>query len=652
MQGRIDYSINVLSNPSYFARSQSMTEENEPHFKYNSKKRILGSLASRVLLISFVFVVVPLILYSIIIYKRDYQGKIHSVFHELALIDQEQLGFIDEFETFHLNFLSALYSLLENLQNQEDTLEDKTIKAALSNFANHGDLSAIFFLKPGPNKTLICSDSTLPAYLGFDFSEFFTASFLSTIEDNVFIAKDPTFQTSLYLCYTIRDKNLKIVGFVLATIAIDKFLHLLDSRRTVYQTNISIIDRSHIIIASTEKSLVNQQVHLKTNSVAPPQSIELTPRKEFENAFQFTFMNKKRFAILSKIPLTEYYILTSVPSKIILIQMYEYIWHLVSFLLFILVVGGIAAYLLTCRMSRPLKRLGQVMMKVGQGNLQERFEEDSLGFEINYLGEEFNETVISLITYIEEAKKERASKEAYAKELQIGHTIQQSILPEKQTSFPGIDVAVYFTPAKEVAGDFYDWLIQGNRVLLTIADGVGKGVSGALYSFDLRSILRSFATTHTDLTKIVTETNNLFMHDTKETGSFVTAFVASFDNNNKTLTYTNCGHNYPIVKKASGEIYRLSINGLAFGVSEFKDVATGEYILTPGDFIIFYTDGVSEAQNSEAKLFTEKRLEAVIKNSAATTPDLLVKDIVEKVQEFVGTAEQYDDMTIIAFKLS
>lgn len=626
--------------------------ELSPHkFKYNSTKRIFGSLAVRVLLISFVFVIIPLIFYSLTIYQKDYQHKIHEVFHELALIDQDQLIFIDEFESFNLNFLSALYNLLANPANQKEDLQEQIIKETLDNFANHGDLSAISFLKAYSNNQLLCTHSTLPKYVGVDFSPYFDLSFLKTVEDNIFIAQDPVFERSLYLSFTVHAQNGSIIGVVTASISLEKFLQLLDDRRSVYETNISIIDPSRKVLVSTDPLMKNHTFSIKTSSHTQSATIELTQREELQNGFEFTFSKEKRFCIVSGFPHTTYYILTSVPANIVLTQMYQYIWHLASFLIFILVIGSIAAYILTCRMSRPLKQLGQVMMSVGKGNLEERFQKDRLGFEINYLGEEFNETVISLITYIEEAKKERASKEAYAKELQIGHTIQQSILPEKQSIFPGVNVAVYFTPAKEVAGDFYDWLIQDKKVLFTIADGVGKGVSGALYSFDLRSILRSFATTYQDLPKIIQETNKLFIHDTKETGSFVTAFIASFDSTNNTLTYANCGHNHPIVKKTTSETYRLSIDGTAFGVSEFKEVPTGQTTLSQGEFVVLYTDGVSEAQNEKGELFTEKRLEECIKASKATTPDTLIQDIIQSVNKFVGQREQYDDMTIIALKL-
>jgi sigma-B regulation protein RsbU (phosphoserine phosphatase) len=298
-----------------------------------------------------------------------------------------------------------------------------------------------------------------------------------------------------------------------------------------------------------------------------------------------------------------------------------------------------------------MNQLRDVMVHVGEGELETRFHKDPLGFEINYLGEKFNEMVISLIQHIEDANRERASKEAYAKELQIGHEIQQSILPKKEGTFPGIEVEVYFNPAKEVAGDFYDWMIRGDKVILTIADGVGKGVSSALYSFDLRSILRTFAVTEEDIGRVVVETNRLFMHDTKDTGSFVTAFVAVFDSSKNTLNFVNCGHNHPIVRHASGDLARLEAKGIAFGVTEFEAASVGHIVLVPGDVVVFFTDGVSEAQNKKGELFTEKRLEEVIRSTSSQGPREVIQSILKAVELFVDGADQYDDMTLIIFRI-
>ena len=290
------------------------------------------------------------------------------------------------------------------------------------------------------------------------------------------------------------------------------------------------------------------------------------------------------------------------------------------------------------------------MGKIGQGDLTHRFHPDRLGFEINYLGDQFNQMVLSLTNYIEQVKREKAFKEAYQKELQIAREIQQSILPEGTIQFYNTETSLFFKPAKEVAGDFYDWIIKEDTLFITIADGVGKGVSGCLYAFSLRSTLIACETIFNDLSEITIKTNTIFCEDTKETGSFVTAFLAKYHAPSRELTYVNCGHNYPIIKRAGGHIERLETSGIAFGVDLFDTVDVRKTILEPNDYIIFYTDGITDAQDSNHKLFGEKRLISLIETCPYSSPQELLDLINQEIKLFTKDESQYDDMTLLILK--
>jgi sigma-B regulation protein RsbU (phosphoserine phosphatase) len=252
---------------------------------------------------------------------------------------------------------------------------------------------------------------------------------------------------------------------------------------------------------------------------------------------------------------------------------------------------------------------------------------------------------------MEEVKKERAFKEAYQKELQIGKEIQASLLPPGTIDFHDLKSAIYFQPAKEVAGDFYDWMQKEDNLFITIADGVGKGISGCLYAFDLRSTLRTCETIYDDLSEITIKTNAIFCEDTKESGSFVTAFLAKYQAPTKELSYINCGHNYPILKRGKGHIERLDTPGIAFGVEIFDSVEMKKITLEPNDFIIFYTDGLTDAQNKDRKLFSEKRLINIIETASYNTPDELINLIKLEISLFTKQTDQYDDITILILKI-
>ena len=634
------------------------TEDKESHTPQKKARSRLGfSLAFRVLFISFIFIILPLIIYSFIVYSHDYHSKLNSVFQEMKLFQDDQVAMISDSENDADNFLNTFISLMTALKHEDKMLSDFELEPILLDFVTKQSLSAIFLVESKPNGDLVCNKSTLALYKGVNFAEFFPKGIIDKKGKQVFMAKDPIFGYSIFIAYRIPDFLDKTTSMAVTSISAEALMNELHQKRTIFDMNISILDHDLEVIATTDEGLIHSQLvpfkeggDIKRSDLTSLQ-VPLQQTRSVENGYKYYFSGKKRFCVLAKIPQTNAYLLTSAPSDVLLSKMFEGFYHLGVFLICVLTFGGIAAFLFTLRISKPLKRLGSVMSAVGEGKLDERYTRDAMGFEINFLGERFNQMIVSLISYIEEVKREKASKEALAKELQIGHEIQQSILPPRDTKFPGIDVAVYFEPAKEVAGDFFDWLLKGDQVLITIADGVGKGVSSALYSFDLRSILRSYATTQEHLRDVVIKTNQLFCDDTKESGNFVTAFLALYDSKKQSLQYVNCGHNYPFIKRATGEVIKLETKGIAFGVDNISEVDVKMIDLHPGDFIVMYTDGITEAQNKQEELYTEERLVEIIKASNFDNPEALSNEIISGVEEFTGGADQYDDMTMIVIKI-
>ncbi len=554
------------------------------------------------------------------------------------------------------NFLSTFVAWMSALQHEKGHLSDDELEPILLKYAQKADFTAILLLEKRGEDQLICTKSTLSLYDKKNFGTYFPKGVFEKQGVQIFLAEDPIFGHSLFVSLRIPDQLDSKKAMAVVSISLEKVIERLNQRRTIFEMNLGVVSKDFTILTSTDPMLQSRHLEIlekgsKPSSTLKKRGIELVETRTVKNGYKYYLAGKKRFCVLGRLPNTQAFLFTSVPSSILLSKMTEQLVHLGIFLACVLVFGGIAAFLFTLRISKPLIQLSKVMTSVGEGQLEKRFVRDQMGFEINFLGEKFNQMVTSLITYIEEVKIERASKEAYAKELQIGHEIQQSILPKTDTQFPGIDVAVYFKPAKEVAGDFFDWLIKDEKVLITIADGVGKGVSSALYSFDLRSILRSFATTHNELSEIVLKTNSLFCQDTKESGNFVTAFLALYNNENKSVQYANCGHNYPYIRRASGEVIALKAKGIAFGVDEITQVDVQSVNLEKGDFFVLFTDGITDAQNKADELYTEKRLMEVLQTAQHDNPQALLNNIIQAIESFTGGADQYDDMTLIVLKI-
>lgn len=324
--------------------------------------------------------------------------------------------------------------------------------------------------------------------------------------------------------------------------------------------------------------------------------------------------------------------------------------HLLALFLLILALGGSITWWLVRRMTKPLKSLNNVMARVEEGHIHARFQKDLFGFEINFLGEHFNRTLDALIEQMEEAKRERLGRERLLSELKIGHEIQKSILPKKLPAFPGLKIAAGFVAATEVAGDFYD-LFEQENLMISIGDASGKGISACLYAFLLRSMLRAFSSSSSDLAEIIQKTNSLFSLDTGDSGYFVTAWFALFDPSKETLHYTSCGHLPALLLRKDQPIQELSTPGVALGAMSIEQVEVSSLKLQPKDKVILYTDGILEAHDKEGALYGKERLYQRIESVGDLSAQKLVDHILEDVRTFSHGARQHDDITLLVLEV-
>jgi len=236
-------------------------------------------------------------------------------------------------------------------------------------------------------------------------------------------------------------------------------------------------------------------------------------------------------------------------------------------------------------------------------------------------------------------------------ELKMAHDIQQSFLPDVIPHLSGFELAAQNIPAKEVGGDFYDFIpISEGNIGLTIADVSGKGVPAALFMALSRTIVRAKATRSSRVRDVIRDANSLIMADAKS-GMFVTLFYAVLDVSERTLTYVCAGHNPPVIFKAkTGTLMRLNAKGIALGAIEDIELEERKIILDGGDIVVFYTDGVTEAINKNEEQFGEKRLITTIKANYELSANDMIEKIKAEVLAFCGDEPQFDDITLMALK--
>jgi len=274
----------------------------------------------------------------------------------------------------------------------------------------------------------------------------------------------------------------------------------------------------------------------------------------------------------------------------------------------------------------------------------------------NALGMFFAATIIANLIRERETAEERdryqAELERKRQELKIAHEIQQSFLPDAIPLLRGFELAALNLPAKEVGGDFYDFIpLSKDKLGLTIADVSGKGVPAALFMALSRTVVRANARNNPSVVEVITDANSMITADSKS-GMFVTLFYAILDLKERTLTYVNAGHNPPVLfEEKSGDLIMLRARGIALGAMEEIELEERTLELASGDVVVFYTDGATEAVDSHEQQFGEERLVRLIKESHGLSASELMERLKAAVVAFCGEAPQFDDITLMVLKV-
>ena len=258
---------------------------------------------------------------------------------------------------------------------------------------------------------------------------------------------------------------------------------------------------------------------------------------------------------------------------------------------------------------------------------------------------------------IRDLLREQAEKERLEEELRIARQIQMSLLPgDTLRSVPGVRIAALCLPAAEVGGDYYDVLPLGaDRMGVLVADVSGKGTSAALYMAELKGLVLSLSRIYDSPARLLVETNHILAAH-MDSRTFVTMTYAVVDGAARSMRFARAGHNPLIHMEArTGRTRVLAPPGLGLGLDRGELFASileeQEVPLAPGDFFLFFTDGLSEAMNSGAELFGEGRLRRILEQSEGLGSEELRERILDEVQRFVGDAAPHDDLTMVVLKV-
>lgn len=247
--------------------------------------------------------------------------------------------------------------------------------------------------------------------------------------------------------------------------------------------------------------------------------------------------------------------------------------------------------------------------------------------------------------------REALEKRRLEGELSIARQIQTTFLPKGDPEVKGFDIAGMNIPSSEVGGDFFDFIkIVENQLGVAIADVSGKGIPAALIMAAFRASLKAEILNNYAIRTIFQKVNRL-LFESVEREMYVTAVYGVLDTKNRVLTFSNAGHNPPILRRADGSIEYLSEGGVALGVLELSTYEERPLSLFSGDVLILYTDGVTEAFSPEGEEFGLHRLVEVINENYELSARDLLNEIYERVQDFTSDSAQLDDLTMVAIKV-
>lgn len=322
----------------------------------------------------------------------------------------------------------------------------------------------------------------------------------------------------------------------------------------------------------------------------------------------------------------------------------------------LLILGTASALWVAGRIVKPVETMTSEIIEGSKtGKLFEMKDVYKTKDEIELLALSFDELTQRTVQYIKDITEITKEKERIGTELELARKIQADMLPNIYPAFPDrpeFDIYATMTPAKEVGGDFYDfYLIDDDHLGMVMADVSGKGVPAALFMMMSRILIKNYAMLGFSPKEVLEKVNDTICMNNNE-DMFVTVWYGVLEISTGKITASNAGHEFPIFKDENGtfEVFRDQ-HGFVLGGMEGMTYNEYEIQLKKGGMLFLYTDGVPEATNTEEVLFGEKRLVETLNKTNTSDPKELLTAVAASIDEFVGEADQFDDLTMLGVVL-
>ena len=529
----------------------------------------------------------------------------------------------------------------ENLLRLARTIARDATPYNLNSIALRYDVAEVSIV----DRSGVITYSTVPEYEGFDMSSGEQSSaFLCLLgEETEFvqeygpITSDPGIERK----YAGVKTNS---GFIQVGYDSRRFQKDIDEEVVGITRNRHVGETGYILIVDSARQIVSAPAGLTIEKLAAEVGDIPVPE---QNVTSPAFLNGED--CFCRYRVTEGYYIVSVLPKTEALQLRNialYVNAFMEILVFAILFGLI--YLLVKRVVvNQIKRINGSLARITGGDLGVVVDVRT-NEEFASLSDDINSTVDTLKHYIDEASAR------IDKELEFAKNIQQSALPSVFPAFPKrkeFDIYALMDPAKEVGGDFYDFYLTDTDTLnFLVADVSGKGIPAAMFMMRAKTELKTLTEASLPICDVFTQANAALCEG-NEAGMFVTAWQAGIDLKTGLVQFANAGHNPPLVRHGDGQFaYLKSRAGFVLAGLEGLSYKTQELQLQPGDTVYLYTDGVTEATNAAGELYGEERLLNAVNSRSFESMEALCTFLKAEVDAFVGEADQFDDITMVAFR--
>ena len=416
-----------------------------------------------------------------------------------------------------------------------------------------------------------------------------------------------------------KNRHVGATGFVAVC---DEKLNII-SETQLNGENISIL--GIVPSKNMQNGVVEQQI-FETEIINP-----YNQTNQGEYSYVYTF--KEGYCILAAMPMEEVTIMRD--ASMMLSAFMQVLIFAVLFLILYFLIKKI--------IINNLYEVNAKLAQISGGNLNVTVDVRT-NVEFASLSDDINSTVSTLKRYIAEAAARIDKELEYAKQIQL------SALPTNFPTSEEYSIYAQMIAAKEVGGDFYDFYkINDDTVAILAADVSGKGIPAAMFMMTAKTIIKDLAERGLPVHEIFTKANEKLCEN-NESGMFVTAWMGILDIPSGNMQFANAGHNPPLLKRANGDFEYLKTRaGFVLAGMEGVRYRVGELTLTPGDRLFLYTDGVTEATNTENQLYGEERLLQFMNEHASLPATVFLPTLKDNIDAFVGEAPQFDDITMFMF---